>query len=260
VSESTKPSDGAKTLRKANVCAPDSFGVEVNFFGKELTEILVGISPAAISQANSEVLDSAGIITAFQARGYNLCLPKQVHGAAVVNALFEGLRPEADAVIVERSALLKKSDSPTKIIGIITADCAPVVLCTKNKIALIHAGWRGLAARILSLAANALGEKITHCAIGPNATGSYEVGEEVIAAIGTTAVFTHAEKTMLDLTKTALKELAPFLGTAEIWSSKICTMADTGFYSYRREGKNAGRNLTVVSGVSLRDGGAPAAL
>jgi len=178
----------------------------------------------------------------------------------VVNALFEGLRPEADAVLVERSALLEKSGRHLKIIGIITADCVPVVLCTKNKIALIHAGWRGLAAGILSVAANALSEEITHCAIGPNATGSYEVGEEVIAAIGTTAVFTRAEKLMLDLTKTALKELAPFLGSAEVWSSKICTIDDAGFYSYRREGKNAGRNLTVVSGFSLRDSGAPAAL
>ena len=76
-------------------------------------------------------------------------------------------------------------------LGIITADCAPVLFCdhARGVIAAVHAGWRGAAAGVLeqALAAmEALGARpadIT-AVVGPCiGADSYEVGPELRAAI-----------------------------------------------------------------------------
>lgn len=68
----------------------------------------------------------------------NIITVKQTHSAQVlvVDRPFSKQIPEADAIITQTPGLL---------IGILTADCVPVLLSTKNGkiIAAVHAGWRG---------------------------------------------------------------------------------------------------------------------
>lgn len=108
--------------------------------------------------------------------GAPLVLPRQVHSADVVTvtAPWDGAPPAADALVTDRPGLL---------IGVVTADCAPVLLADRaaGVIGAAHAGWRGAVAGVLEntiAAMEALGarrEAIT-AAIGPTiAQASYEV-------------------------------------------------------------------------------------
>ena len=62
----------------------------------------------------------------------------QIHSAraVVADAPWEGPRPEADAIATATPGLL---------LGVLTADCAPVLLADGQAgvIAAAHAGWRG---------------------------------------------------------------------------------------------------------------------
>ena len=68
----------------------------------------------------------------------------QVHGAAVVRweGINAGESPDADAIV---------SAAPQSLCVVRTADCLPVLLCSRDgaEVAAIHAGWRGLAAGVI---------------------------------------------------------------------------------------------------------------
>ncbi len=109
---------------------------------------------------------------------------RQVHGAAVVEAgaPWDAL-PEADAMVTR---------TPGVALGIITADCAPVLFQDEEAgvIGAAHAGWKGAVLGVLeaTLAAmEALGAdraRIT-AAIGPCiAQASYEVRADLRGAVG----------------------------------------------------------------------------
>ncbi|MDV3256544.1 MAG: peptidoglycan editing factor PgeF [Sphingomonas sp.] len=101
----------------------------------------------------------------------------QVHSATAVvvrAALPDGERPRADALVTDRPGLL---------LGIVTADCAPVLLADVEAgvIGAAHAGWRGAIGGVTDQAIAAmigLGARIEHivAAVGPCiARASYEV-------------------------------------------------------------------------------------
>ena len=62
-------------------------------------------------------------------------LPKQIHSNVVVYIKGFTENVEADGVITDKINFK---------IGIKTADCAPIILKSKNFVGAIHAGWRGL--------------------------------------------------------------------------------------------------------------------
>lgn len=112
-------------------------------------------------------------------RGGSLAMPHQVHSPDVVTVeqywddAPEG-RPVADAVVTNRSGL---------VLGIVTADCAPVLLADEavGVIGAAHAGWRGAQGGVLDNtieAMEALGATRASiaAAIGPTiGQSSYEV-------------------------------------------------------------------------------------
>ena len=60
------------------------------------------------------------------------------------------------------------SDLTGAVLGCWVADCAPVVLIgAGHRVAVAHAGWRGLAAGVLDVAADALGEPVERVVLGP---------------------------------------------------------------------------------------------
>ncbi|WP_336987544.1 peptidoglycan editing factor PgeF [Altererythrobacter aquiaggeris] len=111
--------------------------------------------------------------------GADLVMPYQVHSAdvAVVGGAFDlTSRPRVDALVTNRPGIL---------LGIVTADCAPVLLYDQSAgiIGAAHAGWKGAHAGIVENTAEAMissgAQRNRICAaIGPCiAQASYEVDD-----------------------------------------------------------------------------------
>jgi YfiH family protein len=108
-----------------------------------------------------------------------LLTPYQIHSADCITVLGqwdEALRPHADALVTDRPGLA---------LGILTADCAPVLLADREAqvIGAAHAGWKGAIGGVTDstlLAMEALGARRDRivAAIGPCiARASYEVDD-----------------------------------------------------------------------------------
>jgi YfiH family protein len=130
---------------------------------------------------------------------------------------------------------------------VLTADCLPVALgASGGAVAMVHAGWRGLAAGILEEGVRAvrglggIGDMVA--IVGPGAGACcYEVGEEVHAAFGGA----HRDGRSIDL-KAIARERLLAAGVTEVRDLAACTICDERFFSYRREGARAGRQGGVV--------------
>lgn len=131
------------------------------------------------------------------------------------------------------------------------ADCVPVYLAHPHSgtIALLHAGWRGIAAGILEtalsefvkLAQATLGECLIHC--GVSICGEcYEVGREVLSALGLRATGGRNADLRAVIAQRALK-----LGVQTVTLSTWCTAHHgSRFYSHRAQGPRAGRMLAYL--------------
>lgn len=173
----------------------------------------------------------------------------QVHGASVLE-VGEARRtpPEADASVARRYGA---------VCAVMTADCLPVLLCSKSGkvVAAAHAGWRGLHAGVLE---NTLGAM--HCpgsqilayfgpAIGPQA---FEVGDEVRSAFvdanrEAKSAFSPSGpgKWLADIYLLARQRLMR-LGVDAIYGGNYCTVREAErFFSYRRDGKT-GRMAAMI--------------
>lgn len=99
----------------------------------------------------------------------------QTHSALTVTAPFTG-RPDADAIVTDRPGLL---------LGIVTADCAPILFTDPEAgvIGAAHAGWKGALSGITDSTIAAMEKIGAHrhriaAAIGPCiARASYEVDD-----------------------------------------------------------------------------------
>ncbi len=129
--------------------------------------------------------------------------------------------------------------------AIMTADCMPVFICNEagTSVALVHAGWRGLADGIvektLALFSDTADQLLVHC--GPAISQThFEIGDEVREQIGGAERFyrRHLEKSdhcYADLVG-LLGERVDTFG-AKYTHSNHCTFADVDrFFSYRRDG------------------------
>ncbi len=106
-----------------------------------------------------------------------LALNRQQHSTIVTRAR-PGLRGVGDGLF---------SDEPGLPLLALAADCVPVAIVSTvgpPALAVVHAGWRGLAAGILAAAVAALAATETAAIVGP-AIGPccYEVGPEVVGAL-----------------------------------------------------------------------------
>jgi YfiH family protein len=172
-----------------------------------------------------------------------LCASRQVHGAAVQRVgSARGTGGEAVAIDADGHA--------TSALGlgmmVLTADCLPVALGSPGAVAMLHAGWRGLAAGVLEEGVRALqevgapGEIVA--VVGPGAGACcYEVGPEVHAQLGGG----HSTGRRIDLRAIAAERLLA-AGVAEVRDVPACTICDERFFSHRREGARAGRQAGVA--------------
>jgi YfiH family protein len=201
--------------------------VEVVFTGRGLTgerdEVLRSIAPEA-----------PGVAWA-----------KQIHSARVLDAGEPGLQGEGDALVTSEDDLA---------LCVITADCVPILLAGPGGLAAVHAGWRGIAGEIVAATVAKLTGPLSEWTawVGP-AIGAccYEVGPEVaeqIAAASHPAAVLPGPggKPHLDLHAAVRRQLAAS-GIGEVVCVPECTRCEKeSLWSYRREGKGAGRNHAFI--------------
>jgi polyphenol oxidase len=134
---------------------------------------------------------------------------------------------------------------------VLVADCVPVAVAGPEAVAMLHCGWRGLAAGIVAEGVAALRELgadgTLTAAIGPGAGRCcYEVGEEVHAAFADLGPEVRDGR-RLDL-KLVVRRRLEAAGVAETHDVDLCTMCSDPdlFFSHRRDGGETGRQAGVV--------------
>jgi YfiH family protein len=170
----------------------------------------------------------------------NVPIGLQVHRADV--AVHEG--PQVPSPFAAPGTALQEVDGhvvrrPGLAPLVLTADCLPVALAGPGGVAMLHCGWRGLAAGIV--ARGALAVEATSAAIGPG-IGSccYEVGPEVLEAFADLGEGI-ADGRMLDLPEVARRLLAR-AGVERVESAGLCTFCEAElFFSHRRDEGRTGR-------------------
>lgn len=182
------------------------------------------------------------------------CSGRQVHGTRVahVGAADAG-RGAADpaSAVPDTDALW--TDAPGVVLAVLTADCVPVFLAdpARRRIAVVHAGWRGLVGGIIEASVQAIGpSRDLRAYIGPSiGPCCYEVGEDVaapaVAAFGDAVV----RDGHLDLWRGARIALAR-AGCNAVTPSLACTRCAPHRYFSHRAG-DVGRQALVAT---LTDG------
>lgn len=127
---------------------------------------------------------------------------------------------------------------------VFVADCLPVALAGPGGVAMLHCGWRGLAAGIVARGADAVGA--TDAAIGPGIGACcYEVGEEVLGAFARLGEGIAAGH-MLDLAEVARRLLLE-AGVERVEDAGLCTSCEAErFFSHRRDDGRTGRQGGLV--------------
>ena len=239
-------------------------GIPHGFFGRqggvsagELASLNCGIgsddAPDAIATNRRRVADAL-------IPGAPLVGVYQVHGrdcATVAAPWTDADRPHADALVTNR---------PGVILGILTADCVPVLFAERDAgvVGAAHAGWKGALAGITDAtieAMAALGANPARivAAIGPCiGKASYEVDDVFVARFaadnpGTERFFADGQPghAWFDIAGYVASRLAQ-AGVREVVITGADTLAEHDrYYSYRRatlNGENGyGRQLSVIA-------------
>lgn len=171
-----------------------------------------------------------------------LATAHQIHSpdVVVVNADYDGSRPQADAQVTA---------SPGIILGVLTADCGPILFADPENrvIGAAHAGWKGALGGVLENTVDAMvalgaRRETIHATLGPSISqASYEVGPEFVDRFlafnpNFEAFFTPSTKpghAMFDLPGLTVRRLTEAGVVAD--SIGVCTYAaPETFFSYRR--------------------------
>ncbi|HWE10876.1 MAG TPA: polyphenol oxidase family protein [Solirubrobacteraceae bacterium] len=169
----------------------------------------------------------------------------QVHGAEVRRVTgptpLPFTHPRADGQVTDR---------PGVAAAALAADCLPVAVAGDGGVAMLHAGWRGLAAGVIAQGVRALRElgadgPLT-AAIGPGAGPCcYEAGAEVHRAFAD--VPGAARGANVDLKAVARHQLRR-AGAATVADIGICTICSDPelLFSHRRDAGLTGRQAGVA--------------
>jgi YfiH family protein len=231
--------------RRGGISVGECAGLNVGFGSHDDPEAIAGNRRLAVAALLPEA---------------DLATVHQVHSADVVvtdQSWPQGERPRADAMVTDR---------PNLLLGILTADCAPVLFADHRAVVVgaAHAGWRGALAGVTDATIEAM-ERLgsrrenIHAAVGPCiAQPSYEVDDDFRAR------FIHSDadnarffadgssgKPRFDLEAYVVHRLIA-AGIDEIEALNLDTYSDADrFFSYRRSTHrheaDYGRQLSAIA-------------
>jgi YfiH family protein len=210
----------------------------------------VGDDPKVVSQNVCDLKLAVGI------HDGRIVTMKQIHGDDIVEVHDTKLKEagEADGMITA---------TPGIFLGVLTADCVPILFVAPQTkvVAAVHAGWRGTLAGIAEKAVRRLGQdyganlREIEVALGPAIGGCcYEVGPDVLQPmrgrwgnLAETAIRENAGKSFIDLRaiNRGILEAAGVPGS-QIQQVGPCTCCSEEYFSYRREGAETGRQMSVI--------------
>ena len=191
----------------------------------------VGDDPSHVADNRERVARACGV------PAERLVLARQVHGTEVLE-----VGRVSTGVVGSGDGLLARGPGP--VLAMLTADCAPVVLAGPAGVAVLHAGWRGLAGGIIEAGVQRLG-RVDAAWVGPCIHACcYEVGADV------TDAFAHSGLPVAGPRRVDPGRAAAFAlhraGVVDVAASVECTHCDPAYFSYRRDGVT-GRQGAFVS-------------
>jgi YfiH family protein len=206
---------------------------------------LTADEPEAVQRNRAKLHDEVGVPPA---------LIRQIHGTSVrriARLPIDGLMPLPDEGLE-----LPEADgqaTPLREVApmVMTADCLPIALAGAGAVAMLHAGWRGLAAGIVAEGVRAVRELGVdgplEAAIGPGAGPCcYEVGEEVHAEFARYDGRVRRGRN-LDL-KAIAREQLEAAGVSMVHDVGLCTICsdESLFFSHRRDRGVTGRQAGLA--------------
>ncbi len=194
--------------------------------------------PGDVAENRRRALAAAGASDAVSMR--------QRHGAVVLDAdAVAGSYLEAGTTWPEGDALV--TSQPGRPLVAHGADCltAALVAADGTRLAVVHAGWRGLVAGVLEAAAGRVGPGLT-AVVGPGAGACcYSVGEDVAAPLRARFGDDVVADGRADLAACARRALESAGARVEV--AELCTICDgERFHSHRRDGAGSGRQGVIA--------------
>ena len=180
-----------------------------------------------------------------------LVLVRQVHSARVEVA---NGRDAHELAAVQADALI--SNEPGRAVGVLTADCVPVLLYAADTgwVGAVHAGRKGALAEIVPKTIAALetfgaARSALRVGIGPYIHAvSYEVGESMYSMLPNEARYRDQDQRFCcdlgALINTQLRKLG--IGADQVRNLELDTWGSSDWHSYRRDSDSAGRNLSLI--------------
>ena len=184
-----------------------------------------GDDPAHVAENRRLACESLGLDASL------LSLNRQRHSPTVHRAE-PGIRDESGDGLW--------SDVPGQSMLALAADCVPIAIAATDgapRLAVLHAGWRGLAEGVVESGVRALGDVTTAAAVGPSVGPCcYEVGPEVSARFDADLT----KDRILDLWTAAERALRR-AGVRVVERVDLCTRCNPElFFSHRRSGTKRG--------------------
>ena len=194
-----------------------------------------GEAPDAVLANRAALLERCAVVS--------ISVPQQVHGSAIATvARASGYTvggASADGIV---------TTAPGAAVAIHAADCLPIAIAGDGGVAVVHAGWRGLAAGVVGEGIRTLRELGVggplEAAIGPGARGCcYEAGPEVHAAF---AAFDASDGPRVSLATVAQAQLEQAgVSAVDVGVCTLCAPAGA-YFSHRRDGPATGRQAGVA--------------
>lgn len=204
--------------------------------------------PAAVAENRRRIAEWMGV------EPDALVTMNQTHSVDVLAVTAPVHRPKVDALVTSRAGIA---------LGVLSADCAPVLFAAAGVIGAAHAGWRGATGGIVEATLTAMEALGAHRAavtavIGPTiGATSYEVGPEFVARLGADADLCRpsprAGHAYFDLPGYIVRR-AEAAGIGRIVDLGLDTYPDQRFFSYRRTThRGEGDYGRLLSAIVLED-------
>jgi YfiH family protein len=207
-----------------------------------------GIGGAEIAQHASER------IAAEVGHAVPVLYADQAHGRLTFTYGAHGALPPRPHLVGTCDALI--TAEPGVALLVRTADCLPVALAGNGVVAMVHAGWRGLALDVIGATVRRMSaefgvsaahlEAVIGVGVGPC---HYPVGEEVVEALQRHRVEdnTWRRGVAVDLAAWTVGRLRALgVAGAALRVLQGCTACDRRYHSVRRDGTAAGRQWSAV--------------
>lgn len=211
----------------------------------------VGDNPKVVSQNVCDMKQAVGI------HDGKVVTLRQVHGDNIIEVSDKKLKEagEADGMITGENDIY---------LGVLTADCVPLLfIAPKQRLAAaVHAGWRGTLAGIAKKAVELFKQRYDvtadelEVALGPSiGVCCYEVKDDVAAPLmkkwgklTTPSIAVKEGKSFVNLRRLNRDILrAAGVPGKQLHEIGPCTSCATDeFYSYRRQGGETGRQISIV--------------